>query len=61
MEATLKTIHRDMEKIKDEQLFLRHVLEEEYEPTKDARQKLQAAREHMGREPQTRFSVFKTL
>ena len=47
MTVTLETIHEDMQKIKNELLFLRHVMEEEYELSSKAQQKLQAARERM--------------
>ena len=47
MTVTLETIHEDMQKIKNELLFLRHVMEEEYELSGEARQELQAARERM--------------
>ena len=47
MAVTLETIHEDMQKIKNELVFLRHVMEEEYELSGEARQELQSARERM--------------
>ena len=49
MAVTLETIHEDMQKIKQDLVFLRHVMEEEYELSTEARRKLQAARERMAR------------
>ena len=49
MTVTLETIHEDMQKIKNELVFLRHVMEEEYELSGDARQELKVARERMGK------------
>ena len=47
MVVTLETIHKDIQKIINELVFLQHVMEEEYELSDEARQKLQSVREHM--------------
>ena len=49
MAVTLETIHEDMQKMKQDLVFLRHVMEEEYELSTEARRELQAARARMAR------------
>ena len=44
MSANLATIHRDIKQMKSELLFLRHVMEEEYELSEEAKKQLEMAR-----------------
>ena len=47
MAVTLEIIHKDMQRIKKELSLLRHLVEEDYELSDEARQKLQKARVDM--------------
>ena len=49
MAVTLETIHEEMQKMKQDLVFLRHVMEEEYELSAKACRELQAARKRMAR------------
>ena len=47
MAVTLETIHQDMQKIKSELSFLKHIMEEDYELDDEAKQRLEIARKDM--------------
>lgn len=47
MAVTLETIHQDMQKIKSELSFLKHIMEEDYELGDEAKQRLEIARKDM--------------
>ena len=44
MGATLATIHRAIQQIKHEMLFLRHIMEDDYELSEEAKKQLELAR-----------------
>jgi len=44
MGTTLETIQQDIEQMKRELLFLRHVMEEDYELSEEAKKRLELAR-----------------
>jgi AraC-like DNA-binding protein len=49
MTITLETIHQDMQKIKSELTFLRHIMEEECELSDETKRRLEKARQDMNK------------